>query len=129
MLILRKMHLPETLMEVPASITPLFGRTQYRRGAVVFTLKHTFLSVGLASFRVVVTTSVNGPEGRKTGHSIVTFKTRVLLCGFLAHCHAISRVCWVIVCCKNISNNICSQTALSGHIDLQPCNRFHPTKT
>lgn len=68
-------HLPETLMEVPASITPLFGRTQYRRGAVVFTLKHTFLSVGLASFRVVVTTSVNGPEGRKTAHSIVAFRS------------------------------------------------------
>lgn len=53
---------PETLMEVPASMTPLFGRTQYLRGAVVLTLKHTFLSVGLVSFRLAVTTSVNGPE-------------------------------------------------------------------
>lgn len=53
--------LPETLIEVPASIIPLFGRTQYRRGAVVFTLKHTFLSVGLESLRFVVTTSENGP--------------------------------------------------------------------
>lgn len=68
-----EVHLPETLIEVPASSTPLFGRTQYRRGAVVFTLKHTFLSVGLASFRVEVTTSVNGPEGRKRGH-YCTFK-------------------------------------------------------
>lgn len=49
-------------MEVPASMMPLFGRTQYLRGAVVLTLKHTFLSVGLVSFRVAVTTSVNGPE-------------------------------------------------------------------
>lgn len=48
-------------MEFPASMTPLFGRTQYLRGAVVLTLKHTFLSVGLVSFRVAVTTSVNGP--------------------------------------------------------------------
>lgn len=53
--------LPETLIEVPASMIPLFGRTQYRRGAVVLTLKHTFLSVGLESLRFVVTTSENGP--------------------------------------------------------------------
>lgn len=49
------------LIEVPASMIPLLGRTQYRRGAVVFTLKHTFLSVGLESLRFVVTTSENGP--------------------------------------------------------------------
>lgn len=53
-------------MEVPASIMPLFGRTQYLRGAVVLTLKHTFLSVGLVSFRYAVTTSVKGP-GKHTG--------------------------------------------------------------
>lgn len=53
--------LPETLIDVPASIIPLLGLTQYLRGAVVFTLKHTFLSVGLPSFRFVVTTSVKGP--------------------------------------------------------------------
>lgn len=47
---------------------PLFGRTQYRRGAVVFTLKHTFLSVGLESLRFVVTTSENGPEKKEGGH-------------------------------------------------------------
>lgn len=40
---------------------PLLGLTQYLRGAVVFTLKHTFRSVGLPSFRLVVTTSVKGP--------------------------------------------------------------------
>lgn len=57
--------LPETLIEVPASMIPLFGRTQYRRGAVVFTLKHTFLSVGLESLRFVVTTSENGPVKRR----------------------------------------------------------------
>lgn len=57
--------LPETLIEVPASIIPLFGRTQYRRGAVVFTLKHTFLSVGLESLRFVVTTSENGPVTKR----------------------------------------------------------------
>lgn len=47
---------------------PLFGRTQYLRGAVVFTLKHRFLSVGLVSFRVAVTTSVNGPEDTQEQH-------------------------------------------------------------
>lgn len=56
--------IPETLIEVPASMIPLFGRTQYRRGAVVFTLKHTFLSVGLESLRFVVTTSENGPVNK-----------------------------------------------------------------
>lgn len=57
--------LPETLIEVPASMIPLFGRTQYRRGAVVFTLKQTFRSVGFESFRFVVTTSENGPVIKK----------------------------------------------------------------
>lgn len=52
-------------MEVPESMMPLFGRTQYLRGAVVLTLKHTFLSVGLVSFSVAVTTSVKGPEEDK----------------------------------------------------------------
>lgn len=40
---------------------PLFGRTQYLFGAVVFTLKHTFLSVGFLSLSSAVTTSVKGP--------------------------------------------------------------------
>lgn len=40
---------------------PLFGRTQYRRGAVVFTLKQTLRSVGFESLRLVVTTSEKGP--------------------------------------------------------------------
>lgn len=62
-------HRPETLMEAPAPMMPLFGRTQYLRGAVVLTLKHTFLSVGLLSFRVAVTTSVNGPKGGQKQHS------------------------------------------------------------
>lgn len=58
----------------PASITPLFGRTQYLRGAVVFTLKHTFLSEGFFSLRLVVTTSVKGPDGhRKTNKCIIFF--------------------------------------------------------
>ena len=61
---------PEMLTLPPTSMTPLLGRTQYRRGAVVFTLKQTFLSDGLLSFSVVVTTSVNGPmretEKKKT---------------------------------------------------------------
>lgn len=53
--------LPETITDEPGSIIPLFGLTQYRRGAVVFTLKHTFLSDGFRSLRFVVTTSVKGP--------------------------------------------------------------------
>lgn len=56
--------LPETITDDPGSIIPLFGLTQYRRGAVVFTLKHTFLSDGFRSLRFVVTTSVKGP-GKK----------------------------------------------------------------
>lgn len=66
---------PETLMEVPASMTPLFGRTQYLRGAVVLTLKHTFLSVGLVSFKVAVMTSVNGPEGETNSSMYRHFTT------------------------------------------------------
>lgn len=60
------LFLPETITEDPGSIIPLFGLTQYRRGAVVFTLKHTFLSDGFRSLRFVVTTSVKGPE-KKVG--------------------------------------------------------------
>lgn len=59
------MDLPEIMTVAPASITPLFGRTQYLRGAVVFTLKHTLLSEGFFSLRFVVTTSVKGPGGHK----------------------------------------------------------------
>lgn len=57
--------LPETVTDDPGSIIPLFGLTQYRRGAVVFTLKHTFLSDGFRSLRFVVTTSVKGPRKKK----------------------------------------------------------------
>lgn len=58
--------LPDTLTAAPASMTPLLGLTQYLRGAVVFTLKHTLRSVGLPSFRLVVTTSEKGPaEGNR----------------------------------------------------------------
>lgn len=53
--------LPETVTIDPGSIIPLLGRTQYRRGAVVFTLKQTLLSEGFFNLRFVVTTSVNGP--------------------------------------------------------------------
>ena len=53
---------PETLTVAPVSMMPLFGRTQYRFGAVVFTLKHTRFSVGFVSLSSDVTTSVNGPE-------------------------------------------------------------------
>ena len=53
--------LPETVTVDPGSIIPLLGLTQYRRGAVVFTLKHTFLSDGFRNLRFVVTTSVKGP--------------------------------------------------------------------
>lgn len=60
-----RMHSPEMVTVAPGSITPLFGRTQYRRGAVVITLKHTLLSEGFFSLRLVVTTSVKGPERQK----------------------------------------------------------------
>lgn len=60
------LDVPEIMTVAPASITPLFGRTQYLRGAVVFTLKHTLLSEGFFSLRLVVTTSVKGP-GRHRG--------------------------------------------------------------
>lgn len=57
--------LPETVTVNPGSIIPLLGLTQYRRGAVVFTLKHTFLSDGFRNLRFVVTTSVKGPVSFK----------------------------------------------------------------
>jgi len=50
----------------PGSMRPLLGLTQYRRGAVVLTLKHTLLSDGFLSFRLVVTTSVKGPTHTHT---------------------------------------------------------------
>ena len=58
------MDLPDTLTICPGSIMPLFGRTQYLFGAVVFTLKHTFLSDGFDSLKSDVTTSVKGPKNR-----------------------------------------------------------------
>lgn len=67
----------------PASMTPLFGRTQYLRGAVVFTLKHTFLSEGFFNFRLVVTTSVKGPVTCKTPHP--TPKKALVFLYFGAH--------------------------------------------
>lgn len=54
-------HLPATSTTPFGSIIPLFGRTQYRLGAVVFTLKHTRFLDGFVILRVDVTTSVNGP--------------------------------------------------------------------
>jgi hypothetical protein len=54
-------NIPATETELWGWIIPLFGRTQYFLGAVVLTLKHTFWSVGLWSFIVDETTSVNGP--------------------------------------------------------------------
>lgn len=58
---------------------PLFGRTQYRRGAVVLTLKHTFRSVGLESLRFVVTTSENGPENGRQKQTLVMNKVLQLV--------------------------------------------------
>jgi hypothetical protein len=49
---------------------PLFGRTQYFFGAVVFTLKHTRLSVGFVKVNSDVTTSVKGPVKKKIVYSI-----------------------------------------------------------
>ena len=68
--------LPETVTIDPGSIIPLLGRTQYRRGAVVFTLKHTFLSDGFRNLRFVVTTSVKGPVRFKRREKIKTGFTR-----------------------------------------------------
>lgn len=59
----------------PGSIKPLFGRTQYLRGAVVFTLKHTFLSEGFFSLRLVVTTSVKGPDGQRKASAYFFFSS------------------------------------------------------
>ena len=57
--------LPATVTVDPGSMIPLLGRTQYRLGAVVFTLKHTRFSEGFVNFRSDVTTSVNGPARKK----------------------------------------------------------------
>ena len=56
------MTIPDTPTVVPGSMMPLFGRTQYRLGAVVFTLKHTRFSDGFVNFKSDVRTSVKGPE-------------------------------------------------------------------
>ena len=40
------------------SIVPVVGLTQYRLGAVVFTLKHTFLSAVLVNFMTTETGSL-----------------------------------------------------------------------
>ncbi|TNN78640.1 hypothetical protein EYF80_011044 [Liparis tanakae] len=87
-------------MEVPASMIPLLGRTQYRRGAVVFTLKHTFLSVGLESLRFVVTTSENGPVTRKASSCLTTHDHVVLSSS--AKMHSLSSSEWH-VCIPGIS--------------------------
>lgn len=73
--------LPEMLTAAPGSMTPLFGRTQYLRGAVVFTLKHTRLSDGFFSLRLAVTTSVNGPDTHRTTHT----HTQVLVLYSMQH--------------------------------------------
>ena len=54
--------LPATLTDSFGLIRPQFGRTQYRFGAVVLTLKQTSSEDGFDSLRMVVTTSLNGPE-------------------------------------------------------------------
>lgn len=72
---MNQIRLPETLIEVPASMIPLFGRTQYRRGAVVFTLKQTLRSVGFESLRFVVTTSEKGPVTTEK-NQVKTFSQR-----------------------------------------------------
>lgn len=73
--------LPETVTVNPGSIIPLLGLTQYRRGAVVFTLKHTFLSDGFRNLRFVVTTSVKGPLNlRSVGGS----RTKICSCFAMA---------------------------------------------
>lgn len=64
-------NLPEIMTVAPGSMTPLFGRTQYLRGAVVFTLKHTLLSEGFFSLRLVVTTSVKGPGGHRMANKCI----------------------------------------------------------
>ena len=46
---------------------PMLGRIKNLFVAVVFTLKPTLSQEGLCSVRVVVTTSLNGPEGREGG--------------------------------------------------------------
>ncbi len=46
------------------SIVPVVGLTQYRLGAVVFTLKHTFFSAVLVNFMTTETGSLKGPAMR-----------------------------------------------------------------
>jgi hypothetical protein len=64
---------PATVTAPPGSTNPLLGRTQYRFGAVVFTLKHTFLLEGLDSRSSAVTTSVNGPKSTNQNVSLALF--------------------------------------------------------
>ena len=59
-------NIPCTLIFPLGSIIPLFGLTQYRFGAVVFTLKHTRLPDGFVNLRSDITTSLKGPEKYKS---------------------------------------------------------------
>ena len=61
---------PDTSTLLEGSINPLFGRTQYLLGAVVFTLKQTLRSEGLLKNKCVVTTSLNGPEKKKNQENL-----------------------------------------------------------
>lgn len=65
--------LPATVTDPFESITPLFGLTQYRFGAVVFTLKHTLLSEGFVNFRSAVTTSLNGPKNKSDNEYLLIY--------------------------------------------------------
>lgn len=77
---------PEITTVAPASMTPLFGRTQYLRGAVVFTLKHTLLSEGFFSLRFVVTTSVKGPGGHTRDNQLQLYTHFSLNVSIKANC-------------------------------------------
>ena len=55
--------LPAMFVDAPALRIPWFGRTQYRFGAVVFTLNVTFLSAVFVILRLLLdTSSLNGPK-------------------------------------------------------------------
>lgn len=60
-------QIPDTCCSSCDSMIPLFGRTQYCLGAVVFTLNPTFSFVGLVNLRDVVTISLNGPISKGGG--------------------------------------------------------------
>lgn len=116
-------------------MNPLFGRTQYRLGAVVFTLKHIFLSVGLVSLRLDVMTSVKGPVGKKQTISWLFDEVNLYYLSLLYNCTMnTSKRSWFQIPRKRSSVDgssliTCSSFDMANHWHRQLRNKGKGKKT